>query len=82
MDMAQRHLRSTWIGSMTPSSAELRVGFPLQAFIYSTILPNILASPPFLIMTFIFLMGFLWKANHHNDSFPLPILQKKKDKIK
>jgi hypothetical protein len=42
---------------------------------------QVLLASPLLTTTFIVLMGCLWKANHHNGSFPLPILPKK-DKIK
>jgi hypothetical protein len=43
----------------------------------------LLASPLLILLHYNlhFLMGCLWKANHHNGSFPLPIFPKK-NKIK
>jgi hypothetical protein len=34
------------------------------------------------MITFIVLMDFPWKANHHNGSFPLPTLPKRQNRIK
>jgi hypothetical protein len=75
--MAQRHLHSSWTGSLTPSSSDLQAGCTLQALISATTLQASLvlfASPPlmsFFTTTFIF-NGMPWKANHHNGSFQLP----------
>jgi hypothetical protein len=68
--------------SLTPSSIDLQAGCTLRALISA----NFPSSPCLPLdhssLQPSFLMGFLWKANHHNGLFPLPIFQKRQNKNK
>jgi hypothetical protein len=80
MAMAQRHLCSSWTGSLTPSSIDLQVGCALRALISAIVFP---ISPCFpLHYNLHSFNGMPLEGQPSHGSFPLPILPKRQNEIK